>query len=158
MIVQEVQIDETIPDNQGTLGTKTAQQFIFERTPEPVQQQQNRFYAQDLEGNPVIISLPTDAKFITLQPHSEKSGFTVSSLGSTQNVLPQQITQTKVFNTQAELAVQPVVNSLPEKSSDMNAQDGTLHINEDPTKQDTKFREDCKQGYGGEDQKDLSPL
>ena len=36
-IVQEMSIDETIPGHHGAVGTKAGQQFLFERTLEPVQ-------------------------------------------------------------------------------------------------------------------------
>ena len=72
--------------NQDTILTNTAHQILLPRAIQPIQLQPNiqqhpnmsRFVLNDTEGDPVLITLPNDTKFVTLPGPLEKNNLVVS--------------------------------------------------------------------------------
>ena len=122
--------------NQDTILMNTAHQILLPRAIQPIQLQpniqqhpnMNRFVLNDTEGNPVLITLPSDTKFVTLPGLLEKNNLIVSPVQPEKEVkmaVDNPVPQNDVAVPKTEV---PVMHKCPKNSTHMK---GTI-MNENP--------------------------
>ena len=113
--------------NQDTILMNTAHQILLPRAIQPIQLQPNiqqhlnmsRFVLNDTEGNPVLITLLSDTKFVTLPGPLEKNNLVVSPVQPEKEVkvaVDNPVLQNDVAVPKTEI---PVMNNCPENNTHM---------------------------------------